>query len=905
MAKAVAEAKSSGGAARASPLDMAHEALRLAETDPRRALELARQVRAWAPGAGPLAHGVAAWAAGRSQRHLGRYRESQAYLESAVDLLRQTADRSATAQAALHLALERIDSGRFDEAIALIGEAENDLSGPDKARAAAQRALALQRGGRAIDALEDWELALETFTAAGMPVEEAICRESRGLVHAYRGELAQAESDLLAAETTFARCGEEIRAVEAVHNRGFVAARRGDLPRALSLFDQAQSRAAEIGVVRPAMLVDRVEVYLQAGLTEEAMGLAQEAVRSLEQGGLGADVPEACLLAARACEQAGQLVAAVEWAQRAVDLFRDQRRPRWEVLARFAALRAEAALRPTARGLEKRLASASDELRRWGWRAQAAEADVRLADVLIARGRSDDAAPLVARLVHRLPTALPLARLEVRLVQARLAQARQEWAGANRALAGALRSLRAYQSTLGSIELRAAGGGQAEKLMAAGVALARSSKDPAAALWWTEAVRSAQEAGPGRQEQAGPELAQALESLREVMALQAREGIRPPEAAALRRRQAALEEVVRRRSRHASGPGLAERTLSAAQLARALGPTVLVELASVGGALNAVLLRAGRCTLVELGALPRFRELAGRLRFALQASIRSAGAGLGAAQEAAAQMEKFLFGRLDLPAGAELVLVPDGVGASVPWGALARIAGSPVVVAFSASGMCRRQPPPLSRTRRPRVVVLAGPGLAHAEEEADAVGAAWGTARVLSGAQAAFSTAKAHLARADVVHIAAHGSFRDGNALLSTVHLYDGPLTGGELAQVTSGARLVVLSCCDIGMPDSSGVGLTRLIAEAGASAVLASVTPVSDRSSVPFVSGLHRAVAAGMSPASALVAARQGLVDRADWASALGFICFGGGLSPLVPVGTGAGRGRVGARRRSGTDVC
>jgi tetratricopeptide (TPR) repeat protein len=178
--------------AQAATVDaLAAEAVQLAESDPRRAIALAEQVKKWPqPGeVSVLTKGVAAWASGRARRHLGRHREAEAALETAVGLLVRSGDRQAAARASVSLALERIDTGRFDDAIALLDTAATDLTGGDAARAAAQRALALQRAGRVIDAKQDWDRAARAFEAAGMPVQVAMARQNRGLVHAYRGEL--------------------------------------------------------------------------------------------------------------------------------------------------------------------------------------------------------------------------------------------------------------------------------------------------------------------------------------------------------------------------------------------------------------------------------------------------------------------------------------------------------------------------------------------------------------------------------------------------------------------------------------------------------------------------------------------------------------------------------------------
>ncbi len=308
---------------------LAAEALGLAEPDPRRALALAEAVDRWpVPGeVSLLTRGLAAWAAGRASRHLGRHRAATVALESAVELLGASGDRVAAARASVSLSTERIDAGRFDDAIALLDIAAKDLSGGDAARAAAQRALVLQRSGRVIDTVEDWDRAVTAFEAAGMPVQAAMARQNRALVRAYRGELDAADEDLAAAAATFCLRGEDIRGAEVLHDQGFVAARRGDLPGALALFDRAQSRSAELGALRPEMLVDRVEVCLRAGLSAEGRALAEAAVKALEGAGFAPDVPEACLLAARACEQDGDPVASAEWARRAVTLFRANAAP--------------------------------------------------------------------------------------------------------------------------------------------------------------------------------------------------------------------------------------------------------------------------------------------------------------------------------------------------------------------------------------------------------------------------------------------------------------------------------------------------------------------------------------------------------------------------------------------------
>ena len=135
-----------------------------------------------------------------------------------------------------------------------------------------------------------------------------------------------------------------------------------------------------------------------------------------------------------------------------------------------------------------------------------------------------------------------------------------------------------------------------------------------------------------------------------------------------------------------------------------------------------------------------------------------------------------------------------------------------------------------------------------------------GSSGTLKGAQATMGAAKAAMSCADVVHVAAHGVFRGDNPLLSSIRLSDGPMTGDELAQATKTARLVVLSCCNSGMADASGIGLSRLLTRAGATAVVASVSPVSDAGSVELMIALHGELVRGGQPGER---SRRPLVKR------------------------------------------
>ncbi|HWE55216.1 MAG TPA: CHAT domain-containing tetratricopeptide repeat protein [Acidimicrobiales bacterium] len=845
------------------------EALRLAESDPRRALDLVATVE---PGSGQdrLA-GRMAWARGRAARQLGRLGEAGPDLRAAVDLLESAGDTRGASEASVALALERIDAGQFDEAIALIERAGPWLNQRERARALIQKGLALQRSGREIDALDCWNTAADACTAAGMIVEAGVARQNRGIVQAYRGDFEQAEVDLQAAAEVFAAEGQDIRAMEAEHNLGFVAALRGDVPTALARFDAAQARAGRLGVLRPQALVDRVQVTLDAGLVAEGRALSESAVELLQKGGFDADVPEAALLAARSCELDGDMGAAARWAARAGEWFEQQHRPRWSLLARLAELRVTAADRPDA------LIELAGDLRRAGWFAPAIEAETRAAAVLIESPAHDRAHDLVHRLTATAGEQTPLSRLQIYLVEAQLSSAEGDLAGARRALIDGLAALRAFLATLGSLELRSRGGGRADELMSIGLRIAARAGRPDDALRWTEAVRQTTRAQMRPADD--PEIARLLNRLRGVTEEINREDSTVAQVTRLRQRQAAVEEIVRRYSRHHSGDtGLAVRPMDRAAFAETFAGRVLVSFAVTGDRLLAIVADGDDRRIIDMADRSAARRAVAGLRLALGAAI-SSGTGDRSLRSAARAAGALLLPAFDRPPASGYVIVPEGALASVPWALLPGLVDADVTVASSATAWmdahreCQRPP------ARPRVLLVAGPDLQHADEEVDRISRLWPDVTVLRGREATVERVLAELTDSDLVHVAAHGTHRGDNPMLSGIRLSDGHLTGYELATAEKRAAVVVLSCCDTGMADtSSGLGLGQVLTQTGVGTALASVSPVADSSAVGLMTALHRALADRVPPSSALAMARRQMGGPYASPSSAGFVCFGGG---------------------------
>ncbi|TKK87129.1 CHAT domain-containing protein [Herbidospora galbida] len=300
-------------------------------------------------------------------------------------------------------------------------------------------------------------------------------------------------------------------------------------------------------------------------------------------------------------------------------------------------------------------------------------------------------------------------------------------------------------------------------------------------------------------------------------------------------------------------------------------PEVLVELVRDQDALHAVVAHGDRVTLHGLGSLSAVTEAMVRIRYNLRRrNLRDTrpegeeGLSPGLLRELSA-LDEALIRPLRLPPGAVSV-VPTVALHSLPWSLLPSLRGRAVSVAPSAA---------LAVTRREvgvPVVALAGPDLAHAEEEVAAVVGVHEKGERVPATRAALLEA---LGRAGIVHIAAHGIFSGRRPMMSSILLDDGPLLVHEFFRLTRVPPLVVLSSCDAGMAsapaDGAAFGLAGAFLDRGARTVIAGIVPVRDDEAARLMVEFHRLLARGQSPAQALAGA-------AVATDVPGFACFGTG---------------------------
>ncbi|HSA21849.1 MAG TPA: CHAT domain-containing protein, partial [Myxococcota bacterium] len=176
---------------------------------------------------------------------------------------------------------------------------------------------------------------------------------------------------------------------------------------------------------------------------------------------------------------------------------------------------------------------------------------------------------------------------------------------------------------------------------------------------------------------------------------------------------------------------------------------------------------------------------------------------------------------------------------------------------------------------------LGDPALAlpFAEQEAAAVGFEQAGGAVLVAQDASEAAFRAQAGRADLLHLACHGSFDPQSPLFSSLLLtpgdgQDGALTALEVFGLALSARLVTLSACQSGLGSlRSGdeiIGLNRAFLSAGAGAVLSSLWRVSDVATAVMMKRFYRNLrqeppAAALRRAQRLV--RQYFPHPAYWA--------------------------------------
>ncbi|WP_169808734.1 CHAT domain-containing protein [Microtetraspora niveoalba] len=813
---------------------------------------------------------VALRAAALAARELGDIDLAVERLERAVTSGAGFPNR--VAQARMSLVTMVAELGDPERGLRLAGLAERDLAGADLARLGVQRSAALILLGRFRDAVRHCDEALGGLD--GDPRFHAGGLLNRGVARTYLEEYERAEADLSACARIARKAGLGHLAMLAEGNLPFVAARRGDISGAFERFRTAETTLFGFPERLAAMRTDFAYALVAARLLGEARTLLERAVPDLAASGAQAGLADARLLLAQVELLTGAAADAHASAEAARSELLRQGRTARVPLATEVVLRARLAReRPTRELLGEMLACARD-LDVGGafsdaaaLRLTAAEAALGIGDRRTALDQLGLLAGSTARTAVRqhalavlrhlggdLPGALSAARAGVAAALA--------GPGAGRGVPeGAAVGETADPAGTPPVEARAYAARTAENLARFCLRLALESGDPWTVLTCSERLRALARDGlngTGHTSEGDPA-----------------SGEMSPDGLPGRMGQASGEtpcDGLPGGTRHGA-EGEVPRDGLPVEPEASWGS--LIELVRDGEDLAAVLVTAGRRVLRPLGSYAAAAEATVRGRYALRRrNLRDVQVESGLERDLAT-LDEALLGPLGVPAG-PVTIVPTGALHTLPWPLLPSLRGRPVSVAPSATSWFGGRKA-AAATRDPVVVAVAGPGLEHAEAEADAVVRAHpGAVRVA----ATRAEVLAALGRADVLHVAAHGTFSPRGPLLSRITLDDGPLMAYDLIRLDRAPSLVILSACDAGMAhapvDGAVLGLAGAFLARGARCVIAGVVPVRDDEALALMTVFHPYLREGRTPAEALA-----LAARAT--DVAGFVCFGAGDRPLT----------------------
>ena len=837
-----------------------------------------------------LGEGIAATTAGRPE-------DGAALLRSALSTARRAVPEpggdeppgALAGRILVSLAHAEAEQGRVERGERLLAEAAGLLPDSELGVLYGQRGLLLLRLSRHQEALPVLDAAVARLSRGGAPVDLTSALLNRGYLHIEAGHGARARADLQRCRRIATDHDLPELVAKAEHNLAILAFTRGDLPAALRRFDVAAGLyRRHLPSFAPVLAIDRARALLAAGLAEEADHELRTAVRLAEAQHLSLDAADALLWRAQAALLAERPAESAHWAGLAAGRYLARRTAARAAVAELTRLRAQLAAAAPPQPLHARAGRLAHRLQALGLGEDARVAELLAVRALVAAGRTEAGARRLRRMTRSPPGAALDTMLLAHLTRVELAAATGDRAALHRELRAGLTRLHQHRTSLGCLDLQAGVGVLGREMAQAAIAQAVLTGRPSEVFAWSERARAqAFRVRPVRPPD-DPVAAEASGALRRL-----RYRIRAAELGGepttqLRTELPQLERVVRERAWMASGDRGALPTVTLRQATDRLGDrTMLVWLAD-GDRLVGLAARQGEAVLVGLGSVAAATERVRRLRAdvdalagrALPARIRQV------VQDSCARSAADLAGQVLTPLlpvarDSALVVVPTGPLYGVPWQLLPPCRDRPVTVSPSAtfwiSAVGRAGgvgPEPGSRTGVEPLLV-AGPGLEHAESEVARIGSLRPTAVRLVGAAASADATLDALDGRRLAHLAAHGQHNRDNALFSSLHLAGSQLMGYDLQRLRRPPRQAVLSACDLGQatvrPGDEMLGLVAALLATGTATVVASVGRVPDDEAADLMVGYHRALLGGAAPSPALAEATRG-------SRVASFVCFGAG---------------------------
>jgi tetratricopeptide (TPR) repeat protein len=704
------------------------------------------------------------------------------------------------------------------------------------------------------------------------------------------------------------------RKVQSTNNLAIIESQQGRYGQALRRLGEAVPKAAEIGPVLTADIAEcRAWVTVQSGRFAEGIGLFEEAAQALRAARLPlgdhyveyADalmelrlLPEAVTAARRSMEEftaagvplmaaesqlrvaqlallAGDAAEAIAASAAAAAAFREQTRGAWR--ARAVLVTVEARLTSGTATLAD-LSAASAAARRLGalgTTSAAVQGFLVAGRVAASLGQHRQAIAAWIRAGSLARGAPVLVRLRGRVASALAARLRHHDREALAHCRRGLSDLAQHRGGLPSVELRALASGHGAELGLIGLDVVVRGGSPARVLSWMERSRAA--ALLAVEPPAFKEIRADLVALRAVHAEPRHQGTqsaRPITQPHTRSERAAVEQaVIENRIRQAtwratSLAGTSAGPVTVGGLRDRLHGQAFIEYGLLGKDLVAVVIDA-RSRISALGPVAPIREQLRAFLFALRLLTRPRSQATHAAARASADarirsLSELLLRPLGVPADSELVIVPVSDLQGVPWSAMH---GGPVCLAPSATFWARSALAAQDHRMQVggangTVVLVAGPDLPGAVAEVESIAGIHPSAAHFTPPASTANVVAAALARADLAHLACHGTLRADNPMFSSLLLSDGPLTLQEIYARGLAPHRLILAACESGTQVSYAgdevLGFVSALLARGTAGILASTAVVPDVEAVDLMAAVHRRLARGATLAHALREARE-----------------------------------------------
>jgi tetratricopeptide (TPR) repeat protein len=809
------------------------------------------------------------------ERDFGDTVGSIATLRRARDLARRSgsAEREVDVLGTLGAAL--VFAGRTRPGLATLEAAISSAEGLTAAQIRHRRAAAYWTLGRYAEAMDDLRIAVPIFREARDTIWLVRALSIRGTVQLAMGEAAAADLDFAEAERLCAATGQKVDMAMAVENRGLAAYRSGDVPAALSHFDEAARLYAELDTPMYVLHVERSGLLRMAGLAQDALSEADQAIRAIERArGQPIRRAELLLSAARAALAADDHEASAVRAKEATKIFTRQGRDWWRMhgelvhcQARFASGERTVRLLREAETLAGRLAVLNS--------TEGVPAALLAGRVALALARPADVDRTLAVAMRGRLKGPPLARAEGWLAYALRADAAGRSAQALLGCRRGLDLLDQFRLTLGATELRARATARGGELAALAQRISLRAGNTRRLLEWSERWRATTLAVPPARPPVDPELLRDLTSFREIHNRSETTG-----NAELARELRRLEGRIRARSYRITSEGGTAGRLRTRELLGALDDRTLIEIIQVDGRLHVLLCARGRVRRFPAGPAHDALTELDHVRFGLhRLSYDASPERLAVVQAGGRRLQELLLGTATKHLGAGPVVIAPPAGLhGVPWAVLPALRDRVHTTAPSADAWLRtRNAGPVSES----VVLVQGPDLAGGRDEVSALATIHDKPTVLGRGQATTDAVLAAIDGCGLAHLAAHGTFRSDNPMFSALRMDDGPLSVHDLDRLRHAPRRIVLPSCDSARLERVGadelLGLASALLPLGTAGIVAAVVPVNDQAAVPLMLALHQALKDGDSMAMALHEARRRVPkDPLHQVTALSFVTIG-----------------------------